>query len=1084
MAGGLEFKILGSLEVTRDGVAVALPSAKQRIVLATLLLRTGQVVEVDELIDNLWQQDVPSAARATAQAYVMRLRRSLGEPTDGSDVLRTQQNGYLLSTPPQRFDLASFQTTLGKADEAGRTGDRPAEAAFLHEALALWRGRPLSNVPSDSLRRKEIPWLEEARLQALERRLQIDLDSGRHRETVSELRGLVSEHPLREQFWMQLMLALYRANRQADALDTYRKLGRILDEELGLSPGEEVQRLHAAILNQDTNLDTPNPAPAVTVREPSMLPPDMADFVGRDKEIVAIMELLTPKPPERSLRLVVLSGAPGVGKTALAVHIGHLAARYFPDGDLYVNLLGYAPGSPMTLRRALTHLLRALGMRPEQVPLDTDEQVDLYRSLLAGQRRLIVLDNAISPYQVRPLLPLGPGCAVLVTSRNELRGLTALQGARRVAVEPLRAEDARALLAEIAGPDSVAAEPGASDELVQLCGRLPLAVRIAATNLSSRSKTSVTEYVSELQRANRLADLAIDGDDEAAVHIAFGLSYETLKPEPQHLFRMLGLAPGHDVTAMAAAALVDESVETVRKLLDQLVAASLIQHHSPDRYQFHDLLRLYAGHRAHTEESEQCRAEALHRLYDFYLTAADAAAGTLNPELVRLSRPRPIAVPAKVIPQITDRKTAIEWLNSERANLVAAIDYAAKEDSLKSLSWHLADAVAGYLHLRRHDGDLLATATVALEMTRERGDRVAEATTLNTLGVFYWSVGDYPAALEHCGWSLELHKAAGNAVGASTALTNMGVVYLEDGRLLESARAFDAALELGRGAGAKGHAAVALARLGHVQLEMGELTTAKEHLEEALTTCRALRLMHTEATVLNTLGAVHLRLGEFDNAIACHEEALERYRVLGSRHDQAEALQNLAAVHRDARRYASAVDYGQQALELARQTRNVRFEVDTLNTIGTARHGMRDWTTAQDQHGTALGLARRIGYRQGEITALIGLAGTRAALGLAPAAVSAARDAVELARSTRFRLREAQALLVLAEAELQLGQYEPAATHAEEALRLHRQARNLLGQGRSERVLGELAAVRGDDAAADRHRSTAARLLLRLGLGE
>ncbi|WP_394618664.1 tetratricopeptide repeat protein [Lentzea sp. JNUCC 0626] len=1061
----MEFRLLGPLEVLRDGVEVTVPSAKQRVVLATLLLRANQVVTLDELIDRLWEGDTPTGPRGTAQAYVMRLRKVLG---DDAAAIETVENGYRLRVSPDQLDLARFRDELRQAE-----GD--AEAAHLRAALALWRGRPLGNVPSGTIQREDVPWLDEQRLQALERRVQLDVDGGGHNEAITELRTLTAEHPMRERFWAQLMLALFRAGRQADALDAHRRLTRWLADELGVDPGEEVRRLHLAILGNDPSLHlapAPAAAPVVVARQSSPLPPDTADFVGRTAEITRVTELLRPHPQRAAPRYVVLSGSPGVGKTALAVHIAHQLREEYPDGVLHVNLRGHSHQAPLTTTRALTQLLRGLGTRPEQVPLDEDDQVELCASLLAGTRRLIVLDNALSSDQVRPLLPHEPGCAVLVTSRNDLRGLIALQGARRIALDALPEPDALRLIAEIIGQDLAAAEPEAVASLVQLCARLPLALRIAGANLTARPGTGVAEHVAELREANRLTALAIEDDSQAAVRTAFGLSYETLKPEARHLFRTLGLVPGPDFTPEAAAALTDEPGDLATKLLGGLATASLVQAQAGRRFQFHDLLRLYARERAELEDPVEHRDKALARLFDHYLGRAAGAATLLNPAQPLL----PCAVP---VHRFAGHAEAVEWLSAERANVIAAIEFAAAHEGLRPAAWQLADAVTGYLHTHRHDSDLLAVATVALAAARH-GNRPAEAAMLRALGVLHWSVGEYRKAVDHLRPALELHRELDDQAGAGAALTVLGAVHLEDGRLTEAVRCLTEAARLNEPAGG----ATARVRLGIALLEMGDPSTARTRLEEALTAATRLGLVHTEAIALNTLGAVHLRLGAFDEAIECHEAALERYRALGSRHDQVEVLQNLAAVHRDARRFDDAVSYAGRALELARETGNVRFEADTLNTLATAHSGLGRFDVALRGHTEALELSRRAGYRQGEVASLIGLAAARTGLGRAESATIDAWQAADLARTTNLALREAQALTVLAQAEVETGRYADASAHATRALTMHTKAGNRLGRARTHRVLGSLALRQDDPAGATEHLTEALRLHEALHTGE
>lgn len=357
MATGLEFRILGPLEILRAGRPVVVPAAKQRVVLAALLLKANQVVGVEELIDRLWQSHLPPSAHGTAQAYVMRLRRALGETSRSSSIIRTEQAGYRLTVAADRLDLLRFHEHLRQADAAGRQQDLVTEANELREALALWRGQPLTDVPSDSLHRDELPRLEEVWFQALERRLQLELDMGRHNQVVPELRALTSEYPLREAFWGRLMLALYRSNRPMDAIDAYHRLTAILSSELGSVPSRAIHRLQLAIQDDDPVL-RPN-APIGRGRTPRSVPAGVIDFVGREDESAAIRRLLARRMSSRAFRLIVVSGPPGVGKSALAVQVAHQIGDDFPDGQLYVNLRGHTSDPPLTLGRALTQLLRA-----------------------------------------------------------------------------------------------------------------------------------------------------------------------------------------------------------------------------------------------------------------------------------------------------------------------------------------------------------------------------------------------------------------------------------------------------------------------------------------------------------------------------------------------------------------------------------------------------------------------------------------------------------------------------------------------------------------------------------------------------
>ncbi|GAA3035378.1 DNA-binding transcriptional activator of the SARP family [Actinokineospora globicatena] len=1042
-----EFGVLGPLTARRDGTLVGLSAAKQRIVLATLALRVGEVVPVDHLVAALWDERAPSGARQTCQAYAMRLRQALGD----QDAVVTRHGGYLLDVDPERVDHVRFTSLVAEARGLGAR----ERAALLRRALELWRGPALADVPSEALHRDEVPALAEQRLSALELRIQADIELGGHAEVIGELRALTAEHPFREGFWGDLMLALYRSSRQADALQVYRELDDTLAEELGLRPGERLRQLHDAVLRNDPSLDA---APAPVVAAPTRvstvarttLPPDIGDFVGRAEEVRLAGELLTTRGA--AAPIVVLSGPPGVGKSALAVHVAHRLRPEFPGGILHVNLLGYSTAQTMGISQALRYFLRACDVPAEQIPLDQDDQEVVFQTLLTGKRVLLVLDNAAHADQVRRLLPAEPSCAVLVTSRSDLRGLTALQGARRIPVDVLAEREARALVAGIVGA-AVDADPVASAELTTLCGRLPLALRIAAANLSSRPVPDVADYVSELRRDDRIAALAVEGDESAAVEATFVPSYRALKPEARRLFRLLGLTPGADFTVPAAAALLRVPFDEATRLVEQLAAASLVQQNEPRRYQFHDLLRLYAGTIARDEEDAPTRERVLRRLYEHYLHTADAAAELLNPTLARLPRPEPTTEPA--VPHLADEEAAAAWFDAERANLVAVIEQAVAV--APEFSWHLTDAVRGYLHSRRLDADLLTATNTAIAATEASDARVVRAWLHNSRGTLHWSRGDYPAAIADLTEALAGHRAEGERRGESSAVGNLGIVHLELGELRTAVGHARAALAICREIGDPRIEAATLVNLGAMHLETANLADARKHLTEALALADRWDLTHTEATARNNLGGVCLRQGDIDEALAHHQAALAIYHRLRSRHDEAEVLQNLAATYREAGRLDEAVEHCRRALTLAEQTRNLHYEADALNTLASIELRVGHRASALAKHTTALRLSRDAGYRQGEITALIGLGAHHRALGAPELARAPVQEALALAERTGFRLREGQALVALAGVELDLGQHATAAELAGRALDMATTNGDTLGQTRARRVLDALA---------------------------
>ncbi|MFJ6152723.1 AfsR/SARP family transcriptional regulator [Micromonospora profundi] len=621
------FTMLGPVEVHAGDNGVALGGARNQSILAALLLDTGRVVSIRRLIDAAWGDDPPSSARAQVQNRVGVLRRLLRSEHAESELIATRGSGYQLNLDGWQLDLRQFDEAVDRANVMADGGDLAGARATLCAALQLWRGPALDGL-STPLLQTAAAQIEERRLSALERRIQLDLALGRHGELVSELTNLTGEHPYREGLQALLTLALYRSGRRAEALNAHQRVRRLLVEQIGVEPGELLRTLHGAMLRGDESLAWRPPVDETVVRSvavPHELPADVALFTGQ-RRALAELDLLLPEAGAPAVSAAI-AGSAGVGKTALAVHWAHQVAHRFPDGQLFINLHGYAPEPPLRPTAALGVLLRSLGVRPEEVPVDVAGASAMYRSLTAGKRLLVVLDNARSAEDVRPLLPGGPGCLVLITSRDRLAGLAAREGVRRLTLGVLTPDDAGTLLARLLGEDHARAEPEAIGELASLCAYLPLALRIAVASLAHRPYRRVADLVAELRTEDRLAALAADDDDEAAIQVAFDLSYETVPPAAQRLFRLLGLAPGEDFSTATAAALSGTAPAEAELLLERLAAAHLIEEHAPGRFAFHDLLRRYAHDRAMRQHSAHQRRAALGRLHGSRLAELDYPAG-------------------------------------------------------------------------------------------------------------------------------------------------------------------------------------------------------------------------------------------------------------------------------------------------------------------------------------------------------------------------------------------------------------------------------------------------------------------------
>lgn len=612
---GAEFRVLGPVEVLYDGRSLPVAAHKQRVLLATLLLRANRAVPVEQLAARVWHDDadLTGRTRATLQTYLMRLRQRLAP----LDVIRTTDSGYLIKVEPELVDVERFR----RAAESGRAalagGDLEAASSAFSVALGEWRGSALSNVDSERVRLDELPGLLEEKSLAQEQWVDARLALGEHADVLAELTLLAKEHPLRERLWASLMLALCRCGRRVEALDTYQRLRKRLLEELGVSPSRQLQDLYQRILASDPELDlAAGRRPArltlgrrLPPRPPRQLPLDVVGFTGRDRELRELDGLLADSDADVTAArtsITTVDGSPGVGKTALAVRWAHRVADHFPDGQLYLDLGGYGPDEPIAPARALETLLLGLGVPAERIPPDQDARSALFRSELADRRLLVVLDNARNAGQVRPLLPGSGRAVVLVTSRSQLRGLTVLHGAPRITVEELTSSAAMDLLAGLIGPERVEAEPDAARSLVRLSARLPLALRILAERIARVPAIPLIRLAEELRGHDaRLAGFdPVDQDGEAAASLrtAFDRSYATLSPSAARLFRLLGLHPARDISVSAAAALAGVRTGEAAGLLDALAAAHLVEQHRFGWYTSHDLLRAYAAEKAEIDE--------------------------------------------------------------------------------------------------------------------------------------------------------------------------------------------------------------------------------------------------------------------------------------------------------------------------------------------------------------------------------------------------------------------------------------------------------------------------------------------------
>jgi DNA-binding SARP family transcriptional activator/Tfp pilus assembly protein PilF len=972
------FGLLGPVLV-RDGESVIeIRAARQRVLLAALLLQAGAVVPADALAEVMWDGAPPAGAETTLRSHVMRLRRALG-PSAGPRVV-TRYPGYLITASDREVDLLRFRRLYRAGGAAARAGEWARAWEVLTEALDLWRGEPLADVPSELLRRDTAPGLEELRLQAAEWRMDAGLQQGLHAELVAELQSLAVQYPLRERFRAHLMLALVRCGRQGEALEAYQSAREVLARELGTEPGADLRELHQRILRADPELAPSPPAgdrPATMA--PRELPPPVAGFVGRADELTALTGLLdsSARRPAPAIVISAIGGTAGVGKTALAVHWAHQIADRFPDGQLYVNLRGYDPDQPMPAAGALAGFLRALGVPGQEIPPEEEQRAARYRSLLADKHALIVLDNAGSVEQVRPLLPGSPCCAVVVTSRDSLAGLVARDGATRLELDLLPRSEAVGLLRALIG-GRVDDDPDAAETLAGQCCRLPLALRVAAEFAAARPAVPLTELVGELADQQRRLDLLdAGGDARTAVRAVFSWSYRHLDPGTARAFRLLGLHPGPDFDSYAAAAATGTALEQVRRELDALTRAHLIQSAGPGRYGLHDLLRAYARELT-DDDGEDERHAALTRLFDYYLHGASAAMDSLYPA-DRYRRPR-VTAPATPAPPVADPAGARAWLDTERATVVVVAAHAAGH-GWPTHAIGLAATLFRYLDHGGHYPEAISIAGHARAAAQRVGDAAAEAMALNQLAVVHWRQSRYQKATNHLNQALTLFRRIGDRAMQARVLNNLGLICYTEGRYADAIGLHRQTLDLYRETGDLVGEATGLNNLSISEERQGSYDAAAGHCRQALDIAGKIGASSIESIARVSLGTVGLRQGRYQQAADDLRRGLALCRELGFRDGVAEALARIGDVFLGQGYALEAADHLEQALAVYREIGNRSGEADALNSIGEVLLADGRPEQARTRHAAALRLAAQIGDKYQQARAHRGLGQARGADG-------------------------------------------------------------------------------------------------------
>lgn len=964
--GRVEYSLLGPLEVRQDGQPLAIPAAKHRVVLATLLLSPNEVVHADVIAERVWGSAPPMGARKTVQGYVARLRKLLG-----ADAIVTRPPGYAVIVADGALDLHRFEAL---ADEANRAADDPQRrSALLSSALAMWRGAPLSNCPSEHVQNIDAVRLAERRLHLLAERIEADLALGRHTELIAELRELVSAHQFDEGFAGQLILALHRSGRRADALEVYRTTRQVLVDEVGVEPGARLRALHQQILTSD--LDKP-PEPRHPARsqstdqgrpsQPSQLPLGISDFVGRDDEMQLIERTFhAPRAIGGSPTVVCIAGPGGVGKTTLAVHAGNRLQDLFPDGRLYVNLSGEDEHS-LDPYDVLADFLQALGVDGATLPATLEQRSVLFRSLTTRRKVLLLLDNASSEAQIRPLLPADTEAGVIVTSRRMLAGIT---GARHVELPLFSAEDAVDLLGRIAGHSRVAGEPGCAREIAALCGRLPLAVRIAGARLVARPYHELSWLAARLaSEHNRLNELAL-GD--LVVRANIGLSYRNLDGDARRAFRLLSALEARPFSLWVAEAMLGLDTMDAQEVLDTLVDHQLLEAERKDcvRYRFHDLVLLFAREQCGLEDSADDRGQALARLFVQGREFAQHA--------VRQLRLTPVTVPPRPLGGVEPRAPAADslaWLDREYPTLVTCIGQATDEQ-LDQDCLDLAWVLWPYLYLRGDFDSWRATVDSALRASERLRDPRAYAICLSARGSLYEASGEHHLAVDAFARAVRTFELSGDTHGAARA---------------------KAALALERGIN-------------------GDCKAHRRLCEQALTELRRCGDLGGEAIALHHLAIAHRELGDLSVSRDCAAQAAALFAKIGDKFGEARARSALMEYELQRGDLAAAAEQNSRWFHLCRSTRDRRGEAYAQQALAELLLRQGDAIQARAALEPALRTAEEICWRLGLPLMLYTFGELCRAEGNHDEGVEHLRRAATLWRENNYTLWEARALLRLAD---------------------------------------------------------------------
>ncbi|MBO0804553.1 MAG: tetratricopeptide repeat protein [Nocardiopsaceae bacterium] len=1020
----MEFKLLGPVEIIGDtGQPLTLARARERCLLAVLLLNAGQALSAGKLISCI-QDDDQGMAEATFRTYLSHVK-GVVDAMGGQAQLTAREGGYQLRVPPDSVDVHRFTRLRHQADAAARSGNIDQAVAQLYEAEALWRGPALTGLGGRWAEATRAGLEEERRACAL-KRIGLELDLGHHAELLGELRRLSAQYPHDETCARYAMTALYRCGRQADALDVYRQVRDRLIDDQGIEPGPELVALHQRILDQDPRLSRPDaPRKSPSADHSPRLPLPATAFVGRAEEI----RMLTAVGPETS-RVRIISGLPGVGKTRLSLEVASRMRDRFPDGALYLEFhANDGTQIPLDTDGALRRLLEMAGVRSSALPRGTAEMTALWQGELATRKMIVVLDDVPDAASVAPLVPRDGSCCVFITARQRLHGIV---GASELGLDVLPEQEAITLFDQVAGPGK-GGDPDAAAQAVRACGHLPLAIALTASRLRGAGRSTTPEDPVEGATEFRIFPAETSEMGESLLSV-LDASFQALTADEQRIFRFLGMNPCPSLTVGSAAAIADMPMSAAQTMIEALYDRHFVEHAVGGGFRLHDLLKDYAAFRAKRDITGSDRRDAERRLLSYYLDHADRADRDLYPH--RKRTPLQATFPP---PQRTGYDSPVnsrEWLESEWRNALTVAEYAGRHEWKRHCA-ELAHVLAEFLDIRGYWDEAAGAHSHALRACRDLGDQSWTARALIDLSRACQRKGLRQDALVHAQDALDFYRSVGDRRGEASATGWMGLIYYYSGKFRESLAYGQDARSLYAQYGDLADEARVIFHCGISCMELGRLSESLALLRESLAIFERSGNAHSLARTLNSLGEVSRRQGYHREALENYRRALSIFRDIGARHESATVMQNIGQVYLYKGGPERALAEFRCALAAFREIGDVPWQARALCDCGDAYLSMDDYEQCLVYYQQAASIAERIGDLHVRVVAFRGIADANRGSDRPKEAMHHYREALKLVQEIGDPYQHATILDGIAKTMLRTGKADAGRIYLRQALDLY-----------------------------------------------